>query len=121
MKAIISILLIGFYLTTFGQQKMVYQANYWKNLKTNNLITDTVEIIRDGSHYKVRLGTKNYDYKIVIRRPKENQFKTEYLVKMEDKVYTLAVVVNEMGTSIGVEDAWEVDNIDLNHTFLRFE
>jgi hypothetical protein len=40
---------------------------------------------------------------------------------MEDKVYTLAVVVNEMGTSIGVEDAWEVDNIDLNHTFLRFE
>jgi len=121
MKNILSILLIGFSFTAIAQQKMVYQSDSWKNLKTNKLITDTVEIIRDGSHYKVRLGTKNYDYKIVIRRPKENQFKTEYLVKREDKVYTLAVVVNEMGTSIGIEDEWEVDNIDLNHTFLRFE
>jgi hypothetical protein len=120
MKSIFTLLLIILSSMVYGQGKMTYKSFQWKDLKTNKVISDSVDVIRTSEYFDVTLGKIKYHYSVIGKKDKKYELKNEYIVLLNHQTYILVVVLNGLGTSIGIEGEWEIDNIDLNNTFIKY-
>lgn len=121
MKSIFTLLLIviGFS-TVYSQGQMTYKSFQWKDLKTNKLINDSVKVVRTSDYFDVTLGKTQYHYEIIGRKHEKYELRNEYIVLLNHQTYILMVALSGLGTSIGIEGEWEIDNIDLNNTFIKY-